>query len=107
MFSEQVKERGSPYPFNSISLKRIEKTILLNLIMFFEKRVLVRSPRFEPGSSAWQADVLDQTRLRPHFRGFCWSRDLWRLCMLFKFFEKANALLVHHDIPALYDKENR
>jgi integrase len=25
----------------------------------------VRSPRFEPGSSAWQADVLDQTRLRP------------------------------------------
>ena len=27
--------------------------------------VLVRSPRFEPGSSAWQADVLDQTRLRP------------------------------------------
>ena len=26
---------------------------------------LVRSPRFEPGSSAWQADVLDQTRLRP------------------------------------------
>ena len=26
----------------------------------------MRSPRFEPGSSAWQADVLDQTRLRPH-----------------------------------------
>jgi hypothetical protein len=26
---------------------------------------LVRSPRFEPGSSAWQADVLDQARLRP------------------------------------------
>jgi hypothetical protein len=25
----------------------------------------VRAPRFEPGSSAWQADVLDQTRLRP------------------------------------------
>jgi hypothetical protein len=24
----------------------------------------VRAPRFEPGSSAWQADVLDQTRLR-------------------------------------------
>ena len=31
---------------------------------------LVRPPRFEPGSSAWQADVLDQTRLRPHiFKG--------------------------------------
>ncbi len=27
--------------------------------------LLVRPPRFEPGSSAWQADVLDQTRLRP------------------------------------------
>ena len=27
---------------------------------------MVRPPRFEPGSSAWQADVLDQTRLRPH-----------------------------------------
>jgi len=26
----------------------------------------VRSPGFEPGSSAWQADVLDQARLRPH-----------------------------------------
>ena len=26
---------------------------------------MVRPPRFEPGSSAWQADVLDQTRLRP------------------------------------------
>ena len=26
---------------------------------------VVRPPRFEPGSSAWQADVLDQTRLRP------------------------------------------
>ena len=25
----------------------------------------MRPPRFEPGSSAWQADVLDQTRLRP------------------------------------------
>ena len=25
---------------------------------------MVRAPRFEPGSSAWQADVLDQTRLR-------------------------------------------
>jgi hypothetical protein len=26
--------------------------------------IMVRAPRFEPGSSAWQADVLDQTRLR-------------------------------------------
>ena len=26
---------------------------------------MVRSPGFEPGSSTWQADVLNQTRLRP------------------------------------------
>ncbi len=36
-------------------------------------RVLVRSPRFEPGSSAWQADVLDQTRLRPRNMLSGWS----------------------------------
>ena len=29
------------------------------------QHVLVRPPGFEPGSSAWQADVLDQARLRP------------------------------------------
>ena len=28
-------------------------------------KIMVRSPGFEPGSSAWQADVLDQARLRP------------------------------------------
>jgi hypothetical protein len=32
---------------------------------FQEKRVMVRSPGFEPGSSTWQADVLNQARLRP------------------------------------------
>jgi hypothetical protein len=26
---------------------------------------MVRSPGFEPGSSTWQADVLNQARLRP------------------------------------------
>jgi hypothetical protein len=35
----------------------------------------VRAPRFEPGSSAWQADVLDQTRLRPHSTGLRYSCD--------------------------------
>ena len=35
--------------------------------------VVVRSPRFEPGSSAWQADVLDQTRLRPRTMRFYWT----------------------------------
>ena len=39
---------------------------------------LVRSPRFEPGSSAWQADVLDQTRLRPLIHEIFWSSDQWR-----------------------------
>ena len=28
---------------------------------------MVRPPGFEPGSSAWQADVLDQARLRPPY----------------------------------------
>ena len=39
----------------------------LNERSLFPKREssVVRAPRFEPGSSAWQADVLDQTRLRP------------------------------------------
>jgi hypothetical protein len=39
----------------------------------FSEREMVRSPRFEPGSSAWQADVLDQTRLRPHIHENGWS----------------------------------
>ena len=44
--------------------------------------VMVRSPRFEPGSSAWQADVLDQTRLRPHIHeSLC---GLWPLA-IFRF----------------------
>jgi hypothetical protein len=29
---------------------------------------MVRPPRFEPGSPAWEARVLDQARLRPHTR---------------------------------------
>lgn len=28
--------------------------------------MVVRPPGFEPGSTAWKADVLDQTRLRSH-----------------------------------------
>ncbi len=35
----------------------------LNRVAFNER--VVRPPGFEPGSSTWQADVLDQTRLRP------------------------------------------
>ena len=28
----------------------------------------MRPPGFEPGSSAWKAGVLDQARLRPHYK---------------------------------------
>jgi hypothetical protein len=42
------------------------------------KMLMVRSPGFEPGSSTWQADVLNQARLRPLFHAFCWSRYPWR-----------------------------
>jgi integrase len=36
---------------------------------------LVRPPRFEPGSPAWEADVLDQARLRPLSDGL-WTNIL-------------------------------
>ena len=39
------------------------------------EREVVRAPRFEPGSSAWQADVLDQTRLRALSTGLRHSYD--------------------------------
>jgi hypothetical protein len=42
-------------------------------LIFKREMEMVRSPRFEPGSSAWQADVLDQTRLRPHIHETGWS----------------------------------
>ena len=49
--------------------------IRAQIVLRFQKEIrMVRSPRFEPGSSAWQADVLDQTRLRPHIHAFFWSR---------------------------------
>jgi hypothetical protein len=53
---------------------------------------MVRSPGFEPGSSTWQADVLNQARLRPLFHAFGWFREPWRL---FKFSEKANPIRFH------------
>ena len=37
---------------------------------FTKEGSMVRSPGFEPGSSAWQADVLVQTRRRPHRLNF-------------------------------------
>ena len=58
---------------------------------------MVRSPRFEPGSSASQADVLDQTRLRPPFHICYWTTtfddilalsrvDFVRLCFYLSLF---------------------
>ena len=44
----------------------LQKTSILQTPSYNPSCFLVRPPRFEPGSSAWQADVLDQTRLRPH-----------------------------------------
>ena len=38
-------------------------------------KLMVRPPGFEPGSSAWQADVLDQARLRPPYFLNCYSYD--------------------------------
>jgi hypothetical protein len=31
-----------------------------------QTRIMVRLPGFEPGSSTWQAEVLNQARLQPH-----------------------------------------
>jgi hypothetical protein len=56
------------------------KNTLLSPGSSAEESGLVRSPRFEPGSSAWQADVLDQTRLRPLFMLLGFSKPaFWRL----------------------------
>jgi hypothetical protein len=60
--------------YNIKPIKKQAKTFLLNTA----ELELVRSPRFEPGSSAWQADVLDQTRPRPHIHAFLWSSDQCR-----------------------------
>ena len=53
---------------------------------------MVRSPRFEPGSSAWQADVLDQTRLRPPSTVLRYSHDAKIISLLLnlKSLEKAD-----------------
>jgi hypothetical protein len=63
---------------------------------------MVRSPGFEPGSSTWQADVLNQARLRPLVHAFGGVYQPWRL--LFKFSEKANAVLVHDVLETLLDE---
>ena len=38
--------------------------------------VVVRLPGFEPGSSTWQAEVLNQARLQPHVHTFGWYTTL-------------------------------
>ena len=81
---------------------------------------MVRSPGFEPGSSTWQADVLNQARLRP--RAWTFSMVIQQgdvdtpLCWLeasptslnqhggylFKFSEKASAILVHNVVETVF-----
>ncbi len=57
---------------------------------FTKEAGLVRLPGFEPGSSTWQAEVLNQARLQPLFHTFgCYTT----LRILFKFFEWADFLL--------------
>jgi hypothetical protein len=58
----------------------------------------VRSPRFEPGSSAWQADVLDQTRLRPHSAGLRHSKQGKVVSLLLNLKKQGkNRMLAHVD----------
>ena len=49
----------------AIEQARKKEQAFLGEASFAKEGSVVRPPRFEPGSSAWQADVLDQTRLRP------------------------------------------
>jgi hypothetical protein len=81
---------------------------------------MVRLPGFEPGSSTWQAEVLNQARLQPHAWSFntliqrgdvswplCWSRvpvtglNQHGFC-LFKFSEKANSLFIHYPVETVF-----
>ena len=51
----------------------------------------MRSPGFEPGSSTWQADVLNQARLRP-------LRSILRPFYLFPLSKKHNAFKCGADV---------
>ena len=62
----------------------------------------MRLPGFEPGSSTWQADVLNQARLQPLVHAFCWFTTLWRY--LFNLPEKAYALLIHYVFESFLDE---
>ena len=54
----------------------------------------VRSPGFEPGSSTWQADVLNQARLRPLGDGLRILRYLLLKSVMFLSRELSNVTLV-------------
>jgi hypothetical protein len=51
----------------------------------------VRSPGFEPGSSTWQADVLNQARLRPLFGKLCAVAMMIRFEVYLFFLNSGNA----------------
>ncbi len=44
-------------------MKPAESGIGENILL---EKIMVRLPGFEPGSSTWQAEVLNQARLQPH-----------------------------------------
>jgi hypothetical protein len=75
--------------YNIKPIKKQAKTFLLNTA----ELELVRSPRFEPGSSAWQADVLDQTRLRPPCTSLGYCGDAKLVWSLFAF-PTENAVII-------------
>ncbi len=68
------------------------KNGFLGPAFFTKEGVMVRLPGFEPGSSTWQAEVLNQARLQPHFASSdqCGAADFDRntLLPLFAFLKK-------------------
>ena len=64
--TQKQRLHQAPNPQNNLEQSSFNKTPFFGEAFCEQKGSMVRSPGFEPGSSAWQADVLDQTRLRPH-----------------------------------------
>ena len=67
--------RTSIYPRGFVPL-RVQVSMDSNLNF---GAVKVRLPGFEPGSSTWQAEVLNQARLQPHVHAFGWYTTLTKI----------------------------
>ena len=74
--------------------------------LWIQTRIMVRLPGFEPGSSTWQAEVLNQARLQPHFAssGHCGIADFDRntLLPLFAFLKRTTWTLLRGFLPFFY-----